>query len=90
MTEQEPPRIEFPCEDYPVKVLGDASGSLLQFVLETTEQFAPGFDRNKVTVKDSSKGRFSSVTVFITATGIQQLEQYHSALRSHSAVKIVL
>ena len=88
MAQQEPPKIEFPCEDYPIKVLGDAG--LLDFVLETTEAFAPGFDRSKVVVKDSSKGRFNSVTVYITATGQDQLEQYHQALRANDAVKIVL
>ncbi|ODS24685.1 hypothetical protein AB835_02080 [Candidatus Endobugula sertula] len=90
MSPQEPPKIEFPCEDYPVKVMGDASEQLMEFVLVTTEQFSPGFDRSKVTVKRSSKGRFHSITVRITATGIDQLEQYHQVLRANSAVKIVL
>jgi putative lipoic acid-binding regulatory protein len=88
MVQQAPPKIEFPCENYPVKVLGDAG--LLDFVLETTEAFAPGFNRSKVKVKASSKGRFDSVTVYITATGADQLEQYHQALRENTAVKIVL
>ncbi len=87
---EDAPKIEFPCEDYPVKVMGEASDEYIQFVLDTTENFAPGFDRNKVTLKNSSKGRFTSVTVFITATGVDQLEKYHQALRLNSATKIVL
>jgi len=90
MSDPLPPKIEFPCEDYPIKVLGETSEQFLDFVLDVTETFAPGFDRSKVSLKDSSKGRFTSVTVFITATGVEQLEQYHQALRANSAVKMVI
>lgn len=87
---QEPPKIEFPCENYPVKVMGDASDAVYDFIIETTEQFAPQFDRQLISTKASSKGRFQSVTVFITATGADQLEAYHQALRANPAIKIVL
>ena len=90
MTTQEPPKIEFPCEDYPVKIMGDASLEMHSFVIETTEQFSPQFDRSKVVVKASSKGRFQSITVFITATGVEQLQNYHQALVANPAVKMVL
>jgi uncharacterized protein len=90
MTQQEPPKIEFPCENYPIKIMGEASDSFFDFVMEITEQFSPCFDRNNVSVKTSSKGKYHSVTVYITATGVEQLEQYHQVLRSNSAVKIVL
>lgn len=89
-SKQEPPKIEFPCADYPIKVLGEATEAMQAFVLETTEAHAPGFDRNKVSVKASSKGRFQSVTLFITATGPEQLDAYHKALVAHPAIKMVL
>ncbi|MGS2717213.1 YbeD family protein [Eionea flava] len=84
------PLIEFPCHDYPVKIMGESSDTLLEFVLATTEQFAPNFNRDKVSIKQSGKARFTSVTVFITATGPQQLDEYHKALRANPAIKIVL
>lgn len=90
MTQQDPPKIEFPCEDYPVKIMGDASQEFFDFVIETTEEFAPNFDRTRITTKESSKGRYTSITVLITATGVEQLEQYHQALRKNSSTKIVL
>lgn len=90
MTQQDPPKIEFPCEDYPVKIMGEASQAFFDFVVETTEQFAPNFDQTRITTRASSKGRYTSITVFITATGAEQLEQYHQALRKNSATKIVL
>ena len=87
---QKPPKIEFPCESYPVKVMGESSDEYITFVLETTERFSPNFDRSKVAYKESGKGRFTSVTVFITATGADHLEAYHRALRLNNATKIVL
>ncbi|MDO3383541.1 YbeD family protein [Gilvimarinus algae] len=90
MSEQNPPKIEFPCPDYPIKVLGDAGETLYSLVLEVMENHAPGFDAGKITVRDSGKGRYQSVTVYITATGIAQLETIHKDLRAHPAVKIVL
>ncbi len=90
MSEQEPPKIEFPCEDYLIKVMGDANQQMVDFVFEVTEQFAPGFDRDKVTINKSSKGRFHSITLFITATGIDQLSAYHQKLVANSAIKMVL
>lgn len=90
VSEQEPPKIEFPCEHYPVKIMGDATDEMLEFALATTEQYAPEFDRATATVKSSSKGRFQSVTVFITATGLEQLEGLHQTLTASPAIKMVL
>lgn len=89
-TAQEPPKIEYPCENYPIKIMGEASDELFDFVMETTESFAPDFDRSQVNVKESSKGRFNSITVFITATSPEQLDLFHKALRKNTAIKIVL
>ena len=90
MSEPEAPKIEFPCENYPIKIMGDANDDMQQFVLETTEIHAPGFDRSKISIRASSKGRFQSITVFITATGKKQLEDYHQELIAHPAIKMVL
>lgn len=87
---QDPPKIEFPCDDYPIKVMGDAGDQLYQLVIDVMSEHAPGFDQQKMTVKDSSKGRFQSITVSITATGIEQLDTIHKALRRSGIVKMVL
>lgn len=87
---QTPPTIEYPCENYPIKVVGRTSDALTSFVLSVTEHYAPGFDRSKVKVKSSSEGRFQSVNVYITATSKQQLHDYHQALIAHEDIKVVL
>lgn len=90
MSEQQPPKIEFPCENYPIKVLGDAGQELHTLVIEVMERHAPGFDETRITINESSKGRFQSVTVWITATGEHQLRAIHEDLRISKRVKMVM
>lgn len=90
MSQQEPPKIEFPCANYPIKALGVASEEYYQAVLEIMERHAPGFDRSKIKVQDSSKGRFNSVTVFIEATGVEQLTAIFEDLKKHPSTKMVI
>jgi putative lipoic acid-binding regulatory protein len=87
--EQEPPRIEFPCE-YPIKVLGRSVPEFEEQVLDVFECHAPGFDRSRVTVRASSRGNFAALTVTITATGKPQLEALHRDLMQTGLVQMVI
>ena len=89
METRDPPKIEFPC-DYPIKVLGESGEHLYQHVLTVMERHAPGFDESRITIRDSSKSTFQSVTVFITATGKPQLEAIFRDLKTSRSVKMVL
>ena len=89
MIDKEPPKIEFPCE-YPIKVMGEANALFHQHVLDIMDKHAAGFDRSKVSVRDSKKGRWQSITITITATGSSQLEDIFKELKSNSLVKMVL
>lgn len=90
MSDQQPPKIEFPCENYPIKVLGEAGHELHTLVIEVMERHAPGFDQTRITINESSKGRFQSLTVWITATGEPQLRSIHEDLRISKRVKMVM
>lgn len=90
MTEQEPPKIEFPCEGYPIKIMGEQSDEFHRTALDIVEKHAPGFDRNRLSVRESSKGTFQSITVLITATGIEQLKALHADLMAMPQTKMVL
>lgn len=90
MTELQPPKIEFPCENYPIKVLGDADHEMHSYVLEIMERHAPGFDQTRITIAESSKGRFQSLTVWITATGEPQLSAINDDLRLSKKIKMVM
>ena len=89
MQEQEPPRIEFPCE-YPIKVLGRASEDFEVVILAVFQRHAPGFDTETIKVKVSSKGTFTSFTIMITATGPEQLEALHQDLLATGRVQMVI
>ena len=89
MSEPDPPKIEFPC-DYPIKVLGRSSDAFRGIILEVFERHAPGFDQETITVKDSAKGTFTSLTITITATGKDQLEALHEDLIATGHVQMVI
>lgn len=90
MTQQEPPKIEFPCANYPIKVVGKAGEDLKAFTHTVMVQFDPSFDATKTTVNPSRNGRFESIRVSINATGMDQLEAIFKALKTNSNVQMVL
>ncbi|MEZ5529829.1 MAG: DUF493 domain-containing protein [Porticoccaceae bacterium] len=89
MTTPEAPKIEFPCA-YPIKVMGRAGGELHSLVVEVMERHAPGVDQAAITVRDSSRGNFQSITVTITATGEAQLMAIFADLKDSPLVQMVL
>lgn len=86
---EEPPKIEFPC-DYPIKILGDAHEKFSETVLSVVKGHAPDMDESKIKIKESSKGRFVSVTVVIRATGEHQIKAIFAELKTIDIVKMVL
>ena len=89
MSEQEPPKIEFPCE-YPIKVLGRSTEEFRSVIIEVFERHAPGFDQETITVRDSARGTFTSLTITITATGKDQLDALHKDLMATGHVQMVI
>ncbi|MEZ5483250.1 MAG: DUF493 domain-containing protein [Porticoccaceae bacterium] len=85
----EAPKIEFPCE-YPIKVMGDAGDELHSLVVNVMERHAPGFDQASISIRDSSKGTYQSITVTIIATGKPQLQSIFDDLKDNKLVKMVL
>lgn len=85
-----PPKIEFPCPRYPIKVVGTAGEGFRELVIEIIQRHAADLDHAAVAVRESSQGRFVSVQVLITATGVEQLEAIHVDLRATGRVHMVL
>ena len=88
--EQQPPKIEFPCENYPIKIIGDSCETFVDIVLEAVQRHAPAVDPAAITRRDRSNGRFLSVQVHITAHCIEQLEDINRDLRETGIVRMVL
>jgi hypothetical protein len=87
---QAPPKIEFPCVDYPVKVMRDSDDQVHEFVLEIMRRHAPGLDEERITLRESRNGKFTSVTFFIVASGEPQLKALFEELKAHPGVHMVL
>lgn len=84
------PKIEFPCARYPIKVIGDAGEGFNELIVEIMQRHATDFDASSLRVRDSKSGRYLSVQVLITATGVEQLQAIHNDLRATGRVHMVL
>lgn len=89
MSQQEPPKIEFPCA-YPIRVVGEARDDFADQVHACVLPHAPDIKRDEMRTRDSSKGRFLSVHFVIEAQGVEQLAAIHEALKAYDAVKMVI
>ncbi|WP_193161450.1 HP0495 family protein [Microbulbifer hainanensis] len=87
---QQPPKIEFPCEDYMVKVVRETDDEVHEFVLEVMRRHAPELDEERISLRESRNGKFTSMTFFIVATGEPQLQALFDELKAHPAVHMVL
>ena len=87
---EEKPTIEFPCDDYPIKVIARSSVELTRTVIEIVRLHDSGFQETTVSFNASSKGKYTSVRLAIRATGETQLRALHQDLMSHPLVKLVL
>lgn len=90
MSQQEPPKIEFPCENYPIKIVGEAIDDYDAVMIDIVRVHAGDFDLERIRVQESSNGRFRSLTIYITATGTDQLVSIHRDLTAHPNVRMVI
>lgn len=81
--------IEFPSA-FPVKVMGLQVPAFLPAVLEMARAADPAFDTETVELRPSSGGKYLGVTVTITATSQEQLDDLYRALTSNPLVKVAL
>jgi hypothetical protein len=90
MTAKDAPKIEFPCQNYPIKVIGYNAEGFRDLVVEMMQKHAPDLDMAKVTEQSSRNGQFISIRFNITATGVSQLRSLHEDLMATGRVKMVL
>lgn len=81
--------IEYPSQ-FPIKVMGLKVDGFVHAITELARQFDPAFDAAGIELRDSSSGKYLGVTITITATSREQLDDLYRALSSHPMVKIVL
>ena len=92
-TPQENPRadtlIEYPSL-FPIKVMGLKVDGFVHAVTFIAEQFDPAFDASTLELRESSGGKYLGVTLNVTATSREQLDELYRTLTSHPMVKVVL
>ncbi|PVZ15651.1 MULTISPECIES: DUF493 domain-containing protein [unclassified Pseudomonas] len=88
-TAAKPPVIEFPCKDYPIKVIGDTTVGFKDLVIEILSKYA-AVDIATLAERQSSNGKYTTVQLHILATGQDQLRDINSALRATGVVHMVL
>jgi putative lipoic acid-binding regulatory protein len=81
--------IEYPSR-FPIKVMGEKVDGFVHAVTAIALQFDPAFDAATIELRNSSGGKYLGVTVTITATSREQLDELYRALSAHPMVKVVL
>jgi uncharacterized protein len=81
--------IEYPSR-FPVKVMGPRVDGFVEAVTVIARQFDPTFDAAGVELRASKGGNYLGVTVTITATSREQLDELYRTLSTHPMVKVVL
>ncbi|NLQ16099.1 DUF493 domain-containing protein [Marinomonas sp. M1K-6] len=84
------PKIEFPCENYVIKVVSLDVEGIHTEITERLLVHAPEMDTAAENINRSSKGRFISFSFRIVAHSEDQLSALHRDLMSLDAVKMVL
>ncbi|RYG85474.1 DUF493 domain-containing protein [bacterium] len=90
MSETERPRIEFPCEDYPIKVVARESDDVRDRVDAVFTRHFGAFPRERVAERASAQANFVAFTYLMTVRDVEQLGALHAELKTHSDVVMVL
>jgi putative lipoic acid-binding regulatory protein len=81
--------IEYPCL-FPIKVMGLKVDGMVHALTSIAEEFDPSFDASTIELRESTAGKYLGVTLHITATSREQLDNLYRQLSSHPMVKVVL
>ncbi|WP_431264002.1 DUF493 family protein [Roseateles chitinivorans] len=81
--------IEYPSQ-FPIKVMGAQVEGFVEAIVSVAQQFDPAFDASTVETRPSSGGKYLGVTITVTATSREQLDELYRTLTTHPMVKVVL
>ncbi len=81
--------IQYPSR-FPIKVMGIKQDGLVHAITTVAKHFDPDFDPATVELRESSAGKYLGITITITATSREQLDELYRTLSTHPMVKVVL
>jgi putative lipoic acid-binding regulatory protein len=91
MTEIPPSQslIEYPSA-FPIKVMGAQVEGFETAMVAIATAFDPGFDPASIERRPSKAGKYMGLTLTVTATSREQLDELYRTLSTHPMVKVVL
>jgi putative lipoic acid-binding regulatory protein len=84
-----PSSLTFPC-DFPIKVIGRKEPAFEDTVLGIVRRHVPTLPMDAVSTRDSGGGKFTALTVTVTAISQQQLDDLYRELTRTPAVLMAL
>ena len=75
---------------FPIKVMGVKVDGLVSAITHIAHQFDPAFDASTIELRESKGGKYLGVTITVTATSREQLDELYRTLSTHPMVKVVL
>jgi hypothetical protein len=81
--------LEFPCE-FPIKIMGRDKPEFREAAVVVVERHVGKLDDDAIRTSTSTRGNFVSLTVTITATSQQQLDDIYRDLTAHDQVLVAL
>jgi len=81
--------IDYPSR-FPIKVMGAKVEGLVHAITSVAHQFDPTFDAATIELRESKGGNYLGVTITVTATSREQLDELYRTLSTHPLVKVVL
>ncbi len=81
--------IEYPCA-FPIKVMGLNVAGFSEAIVSIARQFDPGFDASTLVARPSKAGNYLGLTITVSATSREQLDELYRTLSTHPQVRYVL
>jgi len=81
--------IEYP-SSFPIKVMGLNVDGFVHAITLIAEKLDPAFDAATVELRPSKGDKYLGVTITVTATSREQLDELYRTLSTHPMVKMVL
>jgi uncharacterized protein len=81
--------IVYPCA-FPIKVMGAKADGFVHAITMVAHEFDPTFDAKTLELRESKGGNYLGITITVTATSREQLDELYRTLSTHPMVKMVL
>ena len=81
--------IEYPSR-FPIKVMGANVDGFAAAIVSIARRFDPDYDEATLEVRPSKGSNYVGLTITVTATSREQLDELYRTLSTHPMVKVVL